>query len=537
MQFSPPRRRTRRSPHPARSRGVLGALILLALPLHATDAQAQPGPGGAPLVASETKTPPLPSSAASIARQTESLAAPEPSHATLTDRDVTAPAAREGGPELPAPTDLPQALSLEDALKIFRARGFGLLIADAAIVSAQGAERAAQYVPNPSLSLGYGRALGYNPSAVGAASPVTSLTGAPEPYQVPGSPCTGCSANQYTIALSDQAAIEDSLSNKRGLRTKVAHAALEAAKLSRADAERTLAFQVKSAYFQAVQARAAYDFTKDVQQAAAHELDLNQERLTAGKINDGDFERIRQTALESQQQVDTAFQNLRQSKVALAFLLGVRGRVPDYAVDKTALKFSVPASVGSASADTLVREAVKRRPDLAQLGYQEERARASIELARRQKFPDISVALQYTQTGSGQYAIQPPTLGLTLTGNLPVFYQQQGEITQAQADFATQQLTRGQTAAQVISDVENAYAAYLGTRSLVERMESVLLASARRAMDITKIQWLAGKANLTDYLDARQAFIATNVEYLGDLTNYWTAVAQLEAAVGTELRR
>ena len=266
-------------------------------------------------------------------------------------------------------------------------------------------------------------------------------------------------------------------------------------------------------------------------------FELNQERLTAGKINDGDFERIRQTTLESEQAVDTAFQNLRQAKVALAFLLGVRGRVPDYEIDKTSLKYSVPAPVSTATAETLIRDAVKKRPDLASLGYQEERARASIELARRQRFPDIAVALQYTQTGSGQSAIQPPTLGLTLTGNLPVFYQQQGEITQAQADLATQHLTRGQTAAQVVSDVETAYAAYLGTRTLVERMESVLLASARRAMDITKIQWLAGKANLTDYLDARQAFIATNVEYIGDLTNYWTAVAQLEEAVGTELRR
>jgi cobalt-zinc-cadmium efflux system outer membrane protein len=235
--------------------------------------------------------------------------------------------------------------------------------------------------------------------------------------------------------------------------------------------------------------------------------------------------------------VDTAFQNLRQTSVGLAFLLGVRGRVPDFEIDKNALKFVVPAAVATATADTLVRDAVTKRPDLASLGYQEERARASIALARRQVFPDIAVGLQYTQTGSGQYAIQPPTLGVTLTGNLPVFYQQQGEIIQAQADLATQRLTRGQTASQVVTDVETAYAGYLGTRTLVERMESVLLASARRAMDITKIQWLAGKANLTDYLDARQAFIQTNVEYLGDLTNYWTAVAQLEEAVGTELRR
>ena len=465
------------------------------------------------------------------------LDAPPASHPTLTDRDTSAVAGRDGGPELPPPTDLPQALSLDDALKIFHARGFGLLIADASVVSAQGAERAAQYIPNPSLSLGYGRALGYDPSQVGAATRVTTLGGGPTNFQVPASLCPGCSANQYTISLSDQAAIEDSLSNKRGLRTKVAHAALEAAKLSRADAERTLAFQVKSAYFQVVQARAAYDFAKDVQQAANHEMDLNQERLTAGKINDGDFERIRQTTLESFQAVDTAFQNLRQAKVALAFVLGVRGRVPDFEIDKTTLKFSVPGSLSNTTAESLLREAVKRRPDLASLGYQEERARASIELAQRQRFPDIALGLSYTQTGNGQSAIQPPTLGITLTGNLPVFYQQQGEIQQAQADFATQQLTRGQTAAQVMSDVETAFSGYLGTRTLVERMESVLLTSARRAMDITKIQWLAGKANLTDYLDARQAFIQTNVEYLGDLTNYWTAVAQLEQAVGMELRK
>jgi cobalt-zinc-cadmium efflux system outer membrane protein len=465
------------------------------------------------------------------------LDAPTPTHPKLVDADVSAPAAGVGGPDLPAPADLPQSLSLDDALRIFRARGFGILLADAAVVSAQGVERAAQYIPNPSLGLGYGRALGYDPSQVGAPSPVVTNSGASTNYQVPASPCSGCSANQYTISLSDQAAIEDSVAGKRSLRIKVAHAALEAAKLSRADAERTLGLQVKSAYLQVVQTQAAYEFAKDVQQAMKHELDLNRERLTAGKINDGDFERIRQTALESQQGVDTAFQNERQAKVALAFLLGVRGRVPEFDIDKTTLKFSVPAAMTNATAEGLVRDAITKRPDLASLGYQEERAKASIELAKRLRFPDIAVALQYTQTGSGQSAIQPPTIGVTLTGNLPVFYQQQGEILQAQADLATQRLTRGQTTAQVVSDVETAYAAYLGTRTLVERMESVLLASARRAMDITKIQWLAGKANLTDYLDARQAFIQTNVEYIGDLTNYWTAVAQLESAVGTELRR
>jgi outer membrane protein, heavy metal efflux system len=453
--------------------------------------------------------------------------APEASHPALKPEDTTVPATTEGGPALPPPEDLPATISLDDALHIFRARGFGILLAEASIVSAEGAERAAAYVPNPQLNVGYGRVLNYPSSGCPTLNPNGTA----------GSQPGDCSPNQYTIGLSENAAIEDSLSGKRNLRIKVARAALAAAKMSRVDAERTLVFQVKSAYFQVVQARAAYEFAKDVQQFSQHELDLNQERLALGKINEGDFERIRQTTLEAMQAVDTAAQNLRQTKVALGFLLGVRGRIPAYDVDKDALKFFVPQPIASSNADGLLKMAFDKRPDLRALGFQEERARASIALAKRQVFPDISVGVQYTQTGSGASAIQPPTVGVSLTGNLPIFYQQQGEIRQAEADFTTQSLTRGQTTSQVASDVENAYAAYVGSRTLVERMETALLSSAKKALDITKLQWLAGKANLTDYLDARQAFIQTNVEYIGDLTSYWTAVAQLEQAVGTDLRQ
>jgi cobalt-zinc-cadmium efflux system outer membrane protein len=413
-------------------------------------------------------------------------------------------------------------LRLDDALRVFRARGFGILLAEASVASAEGVVRSASYVPNPGLSLGYGRVLDYPTNGSCGAGPDAA---------------TGCSPNQYTVGLSDNAAIEDSLSGKRNLRVRAARSALAAAKLNRVDAERTLTFQVKSAYLQVVQARAAYEFTMDLRQSSQQELDLNQERLTSGKINEGDFERIRQTTLEALQGVDIASQTLREAKVALGFLLGVRSRVPDYDVDKEALKFFVPESIASSGPDAFIKLAFDKRPDLRALGFQEERAAASIELARRQAFPDISVGIQYTQTGTSNSAIQPPTVGITLSGNLPVFYQEQGEIRQAQADYAIQTLARGQNTAQVVSDVESAYAAYAGSRTLVERMENALLASARKALDVTKLQWLAGKANLTDYLDARQAFIQTNVGYINNLTSYWIAVAELEQAVGTELRQ
>ena len=46
-------------------------------------------------------------------------------------------------------------------------------------------------------------------------------------------------------------------------------------------------------------------------------------------------------------------------------------------------------------------------------------------------------------------------------------------------------------------------------RKLVERMETALLASAKKARDITEIQFNAGSAPLMDFLDAQRIYIAT----------------------------
>ena len=63
--------------------------------------------------------------------------------------------------------------------------------------------------------------------------------------------------------------------------------------------------------------------------------------------------------------------------------------------------------------------------------------------------------------------------------------------------------------------------------------------SAKAALDVVRTQFEKGApgVTVTDYLIALQTYIATKVEYYGDLTNYWTAVYQLEQAVGMELRK
>jgi len=427
---------------------------------------------------------------------------------------------------VPPATELPPTLALDDALRIFHARGLDLWIAEAAVRSAEGAVKIAGAAPNPVVSGSVGKALTYSSNSYSLSN---CLQNGAE-----------CSPWIYNIGLSDQAALEDTLSGKRDLRQKVARNALAAAKMSRVDAERTIGFQVKAAYLQVAQTVLAYKFAKQVAETNAKTLDLFQTRFRSGAINEGDLARIQTQKLESDQALDQATYALREMRVALAFLIGVRGAVPDFDVDTKVLNYALPAGLEHTNEVSLLRAAFDRRPDLIAVGYQRASSEAQIALTKRQRFPDVSLGVNYAWGGFGGLStngpIQTPTITFSLSAPVPIFYQLQGELRQAEALYDTNSLQQAKTTAQVVTDVSSAYATYEGARRMVERMEGGgLLQSARTARDITRLQYEKGAASLTDFLDAQRTYIATNVEYFGDLTNYWTAVFQLEEAVGMEL--
>jgi cobalt-zinc-cadmium efflux system outer membrane protein len=419
------------------------------------------------------------------------------------------------------PPVLPSRLTLEDALRIFRQHGLDLIIAEAAVESANGDVGVAGAVPNPSLGLGFSHAFTYNP----------------------GSQCDGatCSANGVSVDLNDQNAIEDSLSGKRGLRLRVARAALAAARQGRADAQRNLEAQVKQQYLQAVLARDQLDFAIEVQKYQDKTLELTQLRYQKGAISEADEAKVETAKLEADQAVSAARRALDTAKLGLAFLLGVRGGIPQFDVDEGLPKYVVPPPLGQATPGSLLHDAFEHRPDLKGQRLQRERAQAATDLARRLRFPDIALDINYQQAGSGGFGtnapLTPPTLTVGLTAPLPLFYRQQGEIQKADADLTVQEAQQAKLEAQVVSDVGAAYASFASARELVERMQGRLLERAKRARDLVEIQYQKGAASLLEYLDAERTFIATTVEYLNDLAGYWSAVFQLEQAVGTELRR
>lgn len=415
----------------------------------------------------------------------------------------------------PSEPEIPSKLALSEAVSIFRAHGLDLVIAEAQVDSAAGDARAAAAIPNPSVSGAFYRSFFQDGL-----------------FETP---------NGWAVGIGDSNAIEDTLSGKRGLRMSVAQAALAAARLQRTDAQRTLELQVKQQYLQAVLAGASLVFTRQVAESIGRTLDLVRIRYGHGAVSEVDVARTETAKLEADGAVDRAAQASREAKVNVAFLLGRRRSFVDFEIAANQLKFFTPAALTGITAAQLIDRALMTRPDLGAQEHQRERASRAVALAKRGRFPDIAAGIQYQEQGSGSTAvgaasaITPPTIELGLSATLPLFYQQQGEIKKAQADLAIQEAQLSKVRAQIVADVETAYGAYQTSRAMVERAEGRLLAQAARARDLVTIQYEKGAASLIEYLDAQRTFIAVNVEYLQNLTAYWSAIFQLETATAIEL--
>lgn len=409
---------------------------------------------------------------------------------------------------LPASTVLPQRLDLDTSLQLFRTHGLDLIIADASVQSAEGSRKIAGAVANPVFAAGVGTAFG---------------------------PLASSSSPAFSGQVSDSAAIADVFVGKRRLRVGVADRALEAARLDRQDAQRTLEAQVKNQFLQAALAKSLLVVTREARDTSAATLDVMQKRYNAGAISEADLLRVQTEKLQADDAVNGSERDLRDAKIALAYLLGVRDLVPEFEIDETLLDRRIGPSIDGLDRGGALREALARRPDLASARRRADAARVSVELARRTRFPDLSLWASYASQGFGATASQPPTVMLGVSSALPVFYQNQGEITQAQADVRAGTASAAKLEAQVVSEVETATSTLRTAKIRLERMDTSLLSSARRARDLVAALYEKGAASLLEMLDSQRTFLATNAAHVQASGEYWAAVFGLEQAVGREL--
>jgi cobalt-zinc-cadmium efflux system outer membrane protein len=414
-----------------------------------------------------------------------------------------------GAAEPSAEVVIPKQLRMADALRLFREHGLDLIVAEAATESARGDTLMASAAANPALSGGVGRSF--------------ACSGA------------GCSALAWSVGISDSSALFDSLSGKRRLRMNVASLALEVARKGEADVRRTLEGLLRQVYLQTVATRQALTTNREAQETLGHLADLNRARYQHGSISEVEVLKVETEKLSADQQVERAEQAVYAARAQLAFMLGARGRVPDFDVEPELPGYVVPPLLQNATVTALLELAYRQRPDLAAARLGRERAEASVRASRRLRFPDIELSVGVSGQGSYASAINPPTYSAGLTLTPPLFNRYQGEIVKANADRMAQEAQLAKAEAQVLSDVQTAYTQFKSAKSRVERAERELLQHAKKTRDLIQLQYQKGAASLLEYLDAERTLISTTLDYQGDLSDYWEAVVLIGQAVGAEV--
>jgi outer membrane protein, heavy metal efflux system len=311
---------------------------------------------------------------------------------------------------------------------------------------------------------------------------------------------------------------------KRRRRVESAQAATTVTQQELFDVRRQVVLQVKKAFTDALTARATVALATDNLKA----LD-DVERIQRFRAERGDISELELLRLQVQRfafERDAADARL----AAAAAVIALRAAINPAAVAEQ------PEIVGdldfrdvTANLEPLRQRALEQRPDLRAAAAAYAKAQADLSLARANAWWDVTPQVLYERIGPDN------TFGVGVSIPLRVFDRNQGEIARTQSEIGRAAALRDAVASQALADVDTAYAALQIQRERVVLLRDTYLPKAQQARQTVEFAYRRGGVSLLDFLDAQRTYRETALEYLRALGNYWTAVYQLEAAVGGAL--
>ncbi|MFZ0800795.1 MAG: TolC family protein [Terriglobales bacterium] len=317
--------------------------------------------------------------------------------------------------------------------------------------------------------------------------------------------------------------------HKRQLRLESVKKGTLIAESSHADLERTLLFDLRSAFVSTLQAKAVLQLAKDNLVYYDHVLDISRNRFNAGDIAQIDLDRLELQRVQYESDVQSAEVNLRTAKIQLLTLLNDRSPIEQFDVSGP-YDFSDQLM----ARDEFRKIAIDTRPDLKAAVEAVDKAQADHKLAVASGSTDPTVSAWYTHNSSTNNPFAINTLGISVDIPLRIFDRNQGEKLRTQLDITRNERLRDAAEASVLSDVDTSYAALESNLKLLRPYQQKYLQQAVRVRDTISFAYQNGGASLLDFLNAQVEYRTVQLSYVNLVGSYLTAAAQLNEAVGRE---
>lgn len=318
--------------------------------------------------------------------------------------------------------------------------------------------------------------------------------------------------------------------NKRNLRYQAAKEGTAIGAAQASDSERTLLFNLRSAFVSILQAKAVVKVSEDNLSYYDHILKISHDRYEAGDIAQIDFDRLELQRLQYESDLQSALVNLRTSKINLLALLDDHRPVDSFDVDGN---FDFGENL--LALDDYRKDALDARPDLRAAVLTVQQSKTNYELAEADGSTDPTIGVWFTHNGSFNNPDALNTLGVSVSVPLRIFDKNQGEKLRTKIDMNRSEKLRQGAETQVYSDVDSAYATVASNIALLKPYKQKYLAQAVRVRDTVQFSYQHGGAALIDFLNAENDYRAVQLSYVNLIGAYLTAAAQLNQAVGREV--
>jgi cobalt-zinc-cadmium efflux system outer membrane protein len=313
--------------------------------------------------------------------------------------------------------------------------------------------------------------------------------------------------------------------HKRELRLESAQGATKIAVSSQADLDRTLIFNLRSAFVQTLQEKAILDLAKENLAYYDHVLDVNRDRYNTGAIAKVDLARLELQRVQYESDLQTAEVNLRIAKILLLALLNDQTPVEQFDVTGP---FDFSAQLAPLS--DIRQIALDTRPDLKAALQAVDKAKTDHRLAEANGSTDPTLSVD-----AGNNPPLDPYVGFGISIPLRIFDRNQGEKQRTQLDIGRNERLMEATRTQVFSDVDSAYATVKSTVVLLQPYKDKYLQQASDVRDTIAFSYQHGAASLLDFLNAQADYRSVQVNYLNLVASYLNAASQLNLAAGREV--
>jgi outer membrane protein, heavy metal efflux system len=317
---------------------------------------------------------------------------------------------------------------------------------------------------------------------------------------------------------------------KRELRLESAQKATDVAVSSHNDLERTLLFSLRGAFVSTLEAKAVVQLAQDNLAYYDHVLDVNRERFKAGDIAQIDLDRLELQRVQYESDLQNAEVNLRTAKIQLLTLLNDRTPVEQFEVSGS---FDFADQI--APRDDFRKIALDTRPDLKAAVESIDKAQSDHKLAIANGSTDPTVSTWWSYNPSFNNPFDHQTLGASVSIPLRFFDRNQGEKLRTQLEIMRNERVHDAAEAQVLSDVDSAYATVESTLILLRPYKAKYLQQSVRVRDTVSFAYQNGGASLLDFLNAQTEYRGVQLNYLNLVGSYLAAAAQLNMAVGREV--